>query len=99
MTRENRIEKDRGALAAATGLPLIVMTVYLLWIWPRPVGNSVLAQTGPYLLSLLTGIPFLLRDRRRSHRGVLVLAFLAGGFILLWLYALAVLCGVRGVCL
>ena len=91
--------KDRWALAAAIGLPLIAMTVYLVWIWPRPEGNSVIAQTGPYVVSLLTGLPFVLRLTRRSGRGVLLLAFLVGGFVLLWLYALAVLCGVRGVCL
>ncbi|HEU4642588.1 MAG TPA: hypothetical protein VFS44_09045 [Gemmatimonadaceae bacterium] len=91
--------KDRWALAAAIGLPLIAMTAYLLWVWPRPAGNSLVAQTGPYVLSLLTGVPFVLHLTRRSGRAVLLLAFLAVGFVLLWLYALAVLCGVRGVCL
>lgn len=91
--------RDRWALAAAIGLPLIAMTGYLLWIWPRPAGNSVIAQTGPYLLSLLTGVPFVLRLTRRSGRAMILIAFLAGGFVLLWLYALAVLCGVRGKCL
>jgi hypothetical protein len=91
--------KDRWALAAAIGLPLIAMTAYLLWVWPRPHGNSVIAQTGPYALSLLTGVPFVLSLTRGSARGVFLLAFFAGGFILLWLYALAVLCGVRGMCL
>lgn len=91
--------KDRWRLAAAISLPLLVMTAYLLWVWPWPEGNSVIAQTGPYVLSLLTGVPFVWSLTRRSGRGVLLLAFLAGGFILLWLYALAVLCGVRGVCL
>jgi len=91
--------KDRWTVAAAIGLPLITMTAYLLWVWPRPQGNSVAAQVGPYVLSLLTGAPFAFRLARRSGRGVLLLAFFAGGFIVLWLYALAVLCGVRGVCL
>lgn len=93
------ILKDRWALAAAIGLPLIAMTAYLLWVWPRPRGSSVIAQTGPYVLSLLTGLPFVWSLARGSGRGLLLLAFLAGGFVLLWLYALAVLCGVRGVCL
>ena len=91
--------RDRWALAAAIGFPLIAMTAYLLWMWPRPRGNSVIAETGPYVLSLLTGVPFVLSLTRGSGRGVLLLAFLAGGFIVLWFYALAVLCGVRGVCL
>jgi hypothetical protein len=91
--------KERWALAAAVGLPLLAMTAYLLWVWPRPRGNSVIAQTGPYVLSLLTGLPFVWSLTRRPGRGLLCLAFLAGGFVLLWLYALAVLCGVRGVCL
>jgi hypothetical protein len=29
----------------------------------------------------------------------ILLAYLVGGFVLLWLYALTVLCGVRGMCL
>ena len=91
--------KDRWAVAAAIGVPLITMTAYLVVVWPRPAGNSLAAEVGPYVLSLMTGVPFVLSLTRRSGRVALVLAFLAGGFILLWLYALAVLCGVRGVCL
>ena len=91
--------RDRWFLAAAIGLPLAAMTAYLLWIWPLPRGTSVLAEAGPYLLSLLTGLPFAWSLARRSGRMPLLLAFLLGGFLLLWLYALAVLCGVRGVCL
>lgn len=90
---------NRWAWAGAIGLPLATMTTYLVWIWPRPAGNSVIAQTGPYLLSLLTGVPFVWRLSPRSARAVRLLAFLAGGFVCLWLYALAVLCGVRGMCL
>ena len=91
--------KDRWTLAAAIGLPLTAMTVYLLWVWPLPHGSSAIAETGPYWLSLLTGLPFAWKVTRRSGRAAILLAFLAGGFVLLWLYALAVLCGVRGVCL
>lgn len=91
--------KKRWALAAAIGLPLITITAYLLWVWPRPRGTSVMAQTSPYLLSLLTGLPFAWSLTGRSGRWVLALAFLAGGFVLLWLYALVVLCTARGVCL
>lgn len=91
--------KDRWALTATIGLPLIAMTAYLLWLWPRPRGTSVIAETGPYILSLLTGLPFAWSLTRRSGRKAILLAFLAGGFVLLWLYALVVLCGVRGVCL
>jgi hypothetical protein len=91
--------KDRWALAAAIGLPLLAITAYLLWLWPRPAGNSVIAQAGPYVLSLLTGVPFVFMLTRRSGRGVLLFVYLVGGFVLLWLYALAVLCGVHGVCL
>jgi Kef-type K+ transport system membrane component KefB len=86
-------------VAGAIGLPLATLTVYLLQFWPWPRGNSFPAELGPYLLSLLTGLPFVWRLTRRSGRIAMVLAFLGGGFILLWLYALAVLCGVRGVCL
>ena len=59
----------------------------------------MIAQTGPYLVSLLSGLPFAWILTRRAGRKALLLAYLAGGFILLWLYALLVLCGVRGVCL
>lgn len=91
--------KNRLALAAAVGLPLITMTAYLLWVWPRPHGTSAIAETGPYVLSLLTGLPFVWSFAGRRERGLLLLAFLVGGFVLLWLYALVVLCTVRGVCL
>ena len=91
--------KERWALAAAIGFPLLAMTAYLLWVWPRPRGSSAIAEIGPYILSLLTGLPFAWSLTRRSGRGLLLLAFLGGGFVVLWIYALAVLCGVRGVCL
>jgi hypothetical protein len=91
--------KNRWALAATIGLPLIAMTAYLLWLWPRPRGTSLIAETGPYILSLLTGLPFARRLAPRSRRMAVLLTFLAGGFILLWLYALVILCSVRRVCL
>lgn len=86
-------------LLGAIGLPIVAMTIYLTWIWPRPTGASFLAQTGPYLLSLLTGVPFALLLARGIGRVFVLLAYLLIGFVLLWIYALAVLCGVRGVCL
>ena len=92
-------EKKRWALAAALGFPFAAITAYLLWVWPWPHGSSVIAQTGPYLLSLLTGLPFAWSLTQQSGRWLILVAFLAGGFILLWLYALAILCGVRNVCL
>lgn len=91
--------KERWTLAAAIGLPFLAMTAYLVLVWPRPAGNSMIAETAPYVLSLLTGVPFVLRLTRRSGRGLFLLAFLAGGLVLLWVYALAVLCGMRGMCL
>lgn len=90
---------NRLALAGALGLPLITMTAYLLWVWPRPHGTSVIAQTGPYVLSLLTGLPFVWSLTGRPGRALIVGAFLMGGFVLLWLYALLVLCAIRGTCL
>jgi hypothetical protein len=91
--------KARWYLAATIGLPLISITTYLLWLWPRPAGASVVAQVGPYLVSLLTGLPFAWILTRGPGRAWLLVAFLGGGLMLLWVYALAVLCGVRGVCL
>lgn len=91
--------RDRWCLAATIGLPLITLTAYLLWLWPRPHATSPLAELAPYLLSLLTGLPFAWTLSRGPGRPWLLLAFLAGGFVLLWFYAAAVLCGVRGVCL
>jgi hypothetical protein len=91
--------KNRWRLAAAIGLPLSSMTAYLLWIWPRPRGSSLIAQTGPYVLTLLTGLPFVWGLTGRPGRVFFVLAFVVGGFVLLWLYALLVLCAARGVCL
>ncbi|UCH17871.1 MAG: hypothetical protein JSW36_02160 [Burkholderiales bacterium] len=91
--------RRRWYLAAMIGLPLITITAYLLWVWPRPHGTSVAAEVGPYLLSLATGLPFAWLLSPRRGRAWLLLAFLAGGFVVLWIYAVAVLCGVRGVCL
>ena len=91
--------KARWSLPAAIGLPFITMTVYLLWVWPRPRGNSLLATIGPYVVSLLTGLPFAWGLTRPSGRWWLLLAAFVSGFVLLWIYALAVLCVVRGVCL
>ncbi len=91
--------KGRWYLAATIAFPLITITAYLLCVWPRPHGTSIIAQVGPYLLSLLTGLPFAWSLTRGTGRTWLMLAFLGGGFVVLWVYALAVLCGVRGVCL
>ena len=79
--------------------PLIAMTVYLLWLWPRPSGSSFVAQTGPYILSLLTGVPFAWSLARGGSRVFQLLAYLVAGFVILGVYAVAILCGVRGVCL
>lgn len=91
--------RDRWYLAATISLPLITLTAYLLWLWPRPRATSLVAELGPYLLSLLTGFPFAWKLSRGPGRAWLLIAFLGSGFILLWLFAVAVLCGVRGVCL
>ena len=91
--------KERWYLAATISLPLISISAYLLWLWPRPHGGSVLAQVGPYLASLGTGLPFAWLLARGPRRAWSLLVFVVVGFVLLWIYALAVLCGVRGVCL
>ena len=91
--------KTRWLLLGMIGLPFLAMTVYLLWIWPRPRGTSLVAETGPYLLSLLAGVPFALFLARGIRRAFLVIVYLLAGFVLLWIYALAILCGIRGVCL
>lgn len=91
--------RNRWYLTAAVSFPLITITAYLLWLWPRPRTASFLAEVGPYLLSLLTGLPFAWVLSRGPGRAWVLLAFLGGGFVLLWFYAVAVLCGVRGVCL
>jgi hypothetical protein len=86
-------------VAGMLGLPIITVTAYLLWVWPRPGGTSLFAEVGPYFISLLTGLPFALGLTRGRHRIALVLAFFMLGFIVLFFYAVAVLCGIRNVCL
>lgn len=86
-------------LAGLIGLPLVAMTIYLLWLWPRPDGTSFVAQTSPYFLSLLPGLPFALILAPKGQRLVSSLIYLVVGFVALWIYALAFLCGVRGSCL
>jgi len=91
--------KERWYLAAMISLPLLTFTAYLLWIWPRPRGTSLWAEVGPYLVRLLTGLPFAWSLTRGPGRVWLLIAFLGGGFVILWICALAVLCGARGGCL
>lgn len=81
------------------GLPILTLTAYLLWTWPRPSGTSLFAELGPYVISLLTGLPFALGRARGPLRIVVILAFFAVGFVVLWIYAVIMLCGVRNVCL
>ncbi|MFZ0107211.1 MAG: hypothetical protein WAK92_10140 [Thiobacillus sp.] len=92
--------RKRGWRAAGMlGFPLITLTAYLLWVWPRPAGTSLFAEVGPYFISLLTGLPFALGLARGPHRIALVLAFFVLGFVAMFFYAVAVLCGIRNVCL
>lgn len=91
--------RDRWYLTATISFPLVTITAYLLWLWPRPSGTSLMAEVGPYLVSLLTGLPFAWILSRAAGRTWLLLVYLAGGFVVLWIFAVAVLCGVRGVCL
>lgn len=88
-------------IAGMMAAPLAAMTIYLLWIWPRPRGVSVLAELAPYGVSLLLGVPFAVAyaRRRRTRAAILLATYLIVGFVVLWVYALAVLCGARGVCL
>ena len=81
------------------GLLIISLTAYLLWIWPHPTGTSLFAEVGPYFISLLTGLPIALGLTRGPHRIALVLAFFLVGFVVMFFYAMAVLCGIRNVCL
>jgi len=91
--------KSAWRVAGMLGFPIITLTAYLLWVWPRPAGTSLFAQVGPYFISLLTGLPFALGLTRGRHRITLVLAFFVVGFVLMFFYAVAVLCGIRNVCL
>lgn len=81
------------------GFPIITLTAYLLWIWPRPAGTSLFVEVVPYLISLLTGLPFALGLTSGRHRIAPVLAFFVVGFVVMFFYAVAVLCGIRNVCL
>jgi len=98
MVRFSQLGERPWPLVGMIVCPLAAMTVYLLWLWPRPSGTSLLAETGPYLISLLTGAPFVL-VLAPGRRALSLILYLAVGFVLLWIYALAMLCGVRGVCL
>jgi hypothetical protein len=90
---------ERWRLAGMIGLPVLSLTGYLLWLWPRPQGTGFLAEVGPYLASLLLGLPFAVSLARGPGRALVLLAYVVGGFVTLWVYALIVLCGLRGVCL
>lgn len=88
----------RWQWAAMIGLPLISITIYLLWLWPTP-GTSDLAELVPYLVSLLTGFPFFWIVSRGPARRWLVPVYVLAGLTILFVYAIALLCGVRNVCL
>ena len=90
--------RSRWYLAAMIALPLISITVYLLWFWPTP-GTSDLAEFVPYLLSLLTGLPFLWMVSRGPAQPWLLVVYLLAGFTIVFFYAVAFLCGVRNACL
>lgn len=81
------------------GVPRAVHTGYLLWIWPRPAGMTVAAQLGPYAASLLAGLPFAAIVASKRKRPWTMIVYLTVGFIVLWLYSVAMLCAVRNVCL
>lgn len=89
----------RWRLAGMIGLPVLALTGYLLWLWPRPQGTGFLPEVGPYLACLLLGLPFAVSLARGPGRALVLLAYVVGGVVILWVYALMVLCGVRGVCL
>ena len=89
--------KSAWRVAGMSAFPIVTLTAYLLWVWPRPTGTSHFAEVVPYLITLLTGLPFALGLTR--WRIVLVLAFFVLGFVVLFFYAVAVLCGIRNVCL
>ncbi len=91
--------RHRWPWAAMVGLPIIILGGYLLWIWPRPRGASIAGDLAPYVLSLVTGLPFAWILGRGRWRIAFVLAYLGAGFVLLWLIAAVILCGVRNVCL
>lgn len=84
---------------AMLAAPLAVHTAYLLWLWPRPAGGSLVAALAPYALSLLAGLPFAVALARPRGRRWPVVAYLVVGFAVLWVYALALLCGVKDICL
>lgn len=95
----SRSRKSTWRAAGMLAFPIITLTAYLLWVWPRPSGTSLFAEVGPYLISLLTGLPFALGLTRRPHRIALVLAFFVVGYVVMFVYSVAVLCGIRNVCL
>ncbi len=59
----------------------------------------MLAELGPYVLSLLLGLPFAWIIGRDRGRFRIALLYLVVGFVVLWWYAAAVLCVVHEVCL
>lgn len=95
----DKSQDQRWRIVAMIALPILTMTAYLLWIWPWPPGASFWAELVPYIGSLLTGLPFALGLARGTGRVWLLLAYVLGGLVALWVYALLVLCGVRNICL
>ena len=89
----------RWKVAGAVAFPLLLMTVYLLWIWPRPRGSSMVAELAPYLVALLAGLPFAWSFAPPARRWLILTLYVICGLTVLWIYALMILCGVKDVCL
>jgi len=90
----------RGLLfAVALGVSLCVQSGYLMWVWPRPEGSTLVAQLGPYLVSLLAGMPFASLFAWQRRRVWPIAVFLVGGLVVLWIYSVGFLCAVRNACL
>ncbi|ACL74051.1 hypothetical protein [Thioalkalivibrio sulfidiphilus] len=93
-------QSQRKELIAMIGLPILTLTLYLLWIWPSPRSTSFFVELTPYLICLLTGFPFALAIGRAVHHPIFIsLLYLVIGLVATYSYAIAFLCAVRDICL
>ncbi len=81
-------------------VPLLLLTGYLLWIWPAPGSDLFILQLAPYLFTLVCGAPFVWGLASRPlARAMLLIGYFLLGYIVQFVYAALVLCAFRNMCL
>ncbi len=102
--RGNRPTRELALrVAGMTLLPLAVLAIYLLFLWPRPTGAPPAIQLIPSLVSLALGAPFVRRlipaDAMLITKVTIFVAYFVLGLGAMYFVSQWLICAGRGVCL